>query len=107
MTEQLQLELGRSLRDRGMALAELAAGERFRLIGRAIILGLAAKGEPFNADDVRRELELREIPVEHPNAVGGLFASASRAKVIERVGYRQTTSVTQHAHTHPLWKGAA
>lgn len=107
MSDQLAINFARGLRDEGMERSAEAAAEEFREVGARIVAELAASGEPFNADDLRDRLEEHGVPVDRPNAVGSLFMQASRRGLIQRVGYRQTVSPSQHAHTHPLWQGVA
>jgi hypothetical protein len=108
MTGQESLELGRTLRDVGIAQAEEAvAGGRWRPWARVALGTLASTGRPFNADHLEQMREKDGAPEpESRMAVGGLFNAAARAGVIERTGqWVQMTSPGAHARMTALWRG--
>lgn len=99
-----QLELGRALRDEGVAIADENADQWWKATADQAIDHLAATGRPFSADDVRA-LGVPD-PVS-PRAWGARFLAASKQGRITPVGYVQSARPSVHAHPIRLWRGAA
>lgn len=97
-----QLELGQTLRDEGMALAEDASDEWERLVIDQAIRVVAERGRPFSANDVRPLLP----PGVRPALVGARFMAASRRKQILKVGWVASTDPGTHAHPVAFWQPA-
>lgn len=96
-----QMTFGEVLRDDG-AEAALRNAEEWAEAAWAALLELAASGEGFTSEDLRRRAG--DAPV--PNAVGGLFLRASRRRLIAKSGtYRRGTRPESHATELPVWKG--
>lgn len=93
-------------RDAGMAQATDAA-EPWSETATRCIERLAAKRSPFTADDVIAEVGLpHDSEVNANNAVGGLFAGASRRKIIRRTGRTVPSGRTVgHARHLTEWTG--
>lgn len=96
-----QLELGQALRDQGIARVDAAEDPAWRAAADVAIAELAASGEEFTAEDVRR---IAGDPT-HPNAMGARFRAAAQAGIIRRVGYRASSRVQLHAHPIAVWVG--
>lgn len=71
------------LRNAGMALADEAEPNAWKLAADLAIEMLARAGDPFTAEDVRR---LAGDP-KHPSAMGPRLQAAVRGQVIREVGY--------------------
>lgn len=93
---------GSELKAEGMALADAAEGLQWKEAADAAIEQLARAGEPFTAEDVRAICG----PPEHANAFGSRFLQAARRGLIRKVGYRNSTRPTLHAHPIAVWTGA-
>jgi hypothetical protein len=96
-----QLELGVALRDQGVADADNSADEKWRADVDGAIRRLAARGEPFTADDVRA---LGVPDPASPKAWGGRFLAAAGAGVIERIGDRKSARPSVRAHRISVWQ---
>lgn len=72
----------------------------------AALDALAAAGAPFTADDLVERVGLPDTGTNRNNAVGALFAGASRRGVITRAGYRSSTRVSGHGRIVAVWVGA-
>jgi hypothetical protein len=101
--DQLSLEEGIALRDRGMALASLAEPEEWKQRARGCLSYLIGLGTPFTADDLR---ELIGDP-EHVNVVGALFSAAAKAGKIRCLGTRPSTRPERHANSQRIWIGSS
>ncbi len=103
-----QLTLGGALKELGMLRAKDAADPDWRSAAEAAIAALAAArnadGElvEFTAEDVRR---LVGDPPDHANAMGALFNTAARRRLIVRVGYRKAGRPSLHRHPIAVWRG--
>lgn len=68
----------------------------------ARIGALAARGEPFSADDVRRGL----LPsTDGAKALGGLFSEAASRGLIECTGFGASRSVSRRGGVVRQWRG--
>lgn len=100
-----QLELGRALRDDGMATADAGQPEDWRAAVDRRIAELADTGRPFTADDV--STEVGDSPTGSRGAMGARFHHASRRGVIRRVGYVPSGRPSVRAHPVGQWQGVA
>lgn len=94
---------GLQRKEHGMAVVDAAEGGEWKARTTAAIEEFAASGDEFTA------LEIRDIvgdPV-HPNAFGARFNAAARAGIIRKVGYRNSSRPTLHAHPIAVWVGAS
>jgi adenosine/AMP kinase len=66
----------------------------------ATIVGLAASGLPFTAEDLRREM--REAP--HCNMYGIAFTTAKGLGYIRPIGYRTSTTPTRKRGVLRVWE---
>lgn len=101
MTDQLTLEEGLALKEKGMALASLAEPEPYKQRARGAISYFASLGTPFTAEDVR---ELVGDP-EHPNSLGALFSAAVKVGQIRRWSDRPAVRAQRHASLLRVWIG--
>ena len=69
-----------------------------------IIKQLAATGQPFTSDDVRRQLP-HGITPHTPNAYGGLFQAWKRLGLIHPIGYALSTHPARHGGVIRQWVG--
>lgn len=92
---------GRSLRDEGMEKV-LLKSRIWRGEAEAVLRTLAAKGTPFNFDDIH---EFTGPPPCHPNIIGAIMNKAVRDKLITHIGYRQTTRPEGHARHVKVYQG--
>lgn len=99
----LDLETGRTWRDRGIARVDAAEPDVWKRAADRAIEQLAATGEPFTAEDVRRMVG----DPSRPNAFGSRFLAAARSGLVHKVGYRPSSR--PHRHTNPIavWVGAS
>lgn len=93
---------GRALRDDGVSRVDANTPDDWKSAVQMQIAKLAATGQPFTAENVRRVVG---DPPNHPNAMGAQFISACRANVIEKVGYVNPARPTRHASVIALWIG--
>lgn len=90
-------------RDRGMGLAEGAVAPEWSEKANREVETLAGLGVPFTADDL---IEAVGMPEGHPNAVGPVFAAASRRGLIEQVGWRKAAGrASQQSRRLAVWRG--
>lgn len=101
-TAQTCPECPRGLRDQGIARAESAADPDDRARIDAAIREVAARGEPFSANDVRALV----LDVTGP-LMGARFLAAANAGHIVKVGYVQSTKASTHAHPVAQWRAVA
>ena len=97
---------GAQLGQLGMGLAEraeTAINAAWIELAEVAILQLAARGEPFSAEDVAR---LAGRP-SHPNAMGARINAAARRGIIVKAGSVLATRRERHANEMRLWRGAA
>jgi len=92
---------GSELRDRGMALVDEAEPDAWKAKADAAIRSLAASGAEFGAEEVRA---IAGSP-EHPNAFGSRFLQAAKRGLIRKVGYRNSSRPSLHAHPVAVWVG--
>jgi hypothetical protein len=97
-------QLGLFYQQRGMAIVETAEAIHGRWVERAdwTIRNLAARREPFSAEDVRR---IAGDPV-HPNAMGARINAAAKRGVIVKAGVVKASRTERHANEMRLWVGA-
>ena len=88
----------------GQAQALHASDVRWRSAAERAIRDLAATGEPFDAETLRRHVE---VLAASPNAVGAVFTKAHRDGVIRPHGYRTASRKQAHGRTLRTWIGAA
>ena len=93
---------GERRKSEGMALADAAEPGFWKDRADAAIKALAAEGREFTAEDVRH---LAGSPT-RANAFGSRFLSAARKGLIRKVGYRNSTRPSLHAHPVAVWVGA-
>ena len=93
---------GAELRDDGASRVSDNTPGWWRNKCDAAIAQLAAKGQPFTADDVRA---VTGDPPNHPNAMGARFLTAARSKLIERVGYKRPARASRHSCLTAVWQG--
>lgn len=98
---------GRRLKDEGTTTALHNAGDWSPAATRAL-RDLAATGEGFTADDVVARVGLPRGTAQNANnALGGLFAGASRAGLIVRTGDMVESRRREgHARRITVWRGA-
>lgn len=98
------LEEGRRRRKRRVKVVRVATtADAWRhLIDRAID-ELATKGTSFTAEDVREVAG--EPPGTSANTLGPAINAASRARIIEQVGYELATRPEAHSRVLRVWKG--
>lgn len=80
---------------------------------RAVLEGMAASGEPFDADDVRTRFdgddegdrEVRRLLASRPNVMAGVFAGARARGVIEPAGMIRSGRSSRKGNRHMLWMG--
>jgi hypothetical protein len=89
------------LRDAGMALADEAEPDAWKLAADLAIEILARWPESFTAEDVRR---LAGDPL-HPNAMGPRLQAAARANVIREVGYTTGERPLSRARVLRVYRG--
>ena len=108
MTGQETLDLGRALRDVGMAQAAEHAGPTFREWAAGHILSLALAGDTFTSDDLEHAIEHAPDGVrpDSRNAIGAAFNAARRRGDIRPVGYVQSERPEAHARVIRVWRSA-
>ena len=87
--------------------------EASRLL-RDVLEGLAASGEPFDAEDVRARfsgddedsLEVRRTLANRPAVMAGVFAGARARGLIEPAGMVRPGRSSRKGNRHMLWRGA-
>jgi hypothetical protein len=92
-------------REDGMALTlgnDLNAQYRELLL--CAIEVLAAKGDPFSADDARA-IAGDPPRFTHPNVAGAVFNAAARAGIIRMVGVGISRRAVGHGNLTRLWTG--
>lgn len=82
---------------------DLNAGYRELLL--CAIEVLAAKGEPFSADDARA-IAGDPPRFTHPNVAGACFNAAARAGIIRMVGVGISRRAVGHGNLTRLWMGS-
>jgi hypothetical protein len=86
----------------GMARVEQDMGDApWRALADRAIAHLAARGEPFSAEDV---CALAGRP-SHPNAVGARISTAARTGTIRRSGFAKASRAERHSNVMALWVG--
>lgn len=96
------LQLGRQLRDKGMAQVTAASDDADRAAIDQAIARAAATGLTFSANDVRQLLP----PGIRAPLVGARFMAASRRGDIVKVGFTPSTDPGTHAHPVAIWRRA-
>jgi hypothetical protein len=101
--EQLDLlEQARAARDVGVELVNGNTSAEWRDCCDRAIDELAASGRDFQAADIM----LLGVPdPANPNSLGGAFHRASRAGIIECVGFEPSRRPTVHASIVRVWRG--
>ena len=97
----LDLMAARERRDSGIALVAESQSDEWTQAAMHCIGELAATGETFDADDVRR---IVGTPL-HPNALGMLFKRAVESDALERVGMVQSQRVLARGRWIPQYRG--
>jgi transposase InsO family protein len=92
---------GEQLRDFGISKVDSNTPEDWRNDCDYIIGWLARNGAEFTAEDVRAWIP--EPP--HPNAMGGRFIAALKAKKIVRLEYRKAKRPSAHARVLAVYRG--
>lgn len=97
---------GEQLKLDGMAEAQEAVPE-WADRARAALYDLALSGEEFTSEELTARVGLPRVDVgqNRNNAVGAVVAAASRAGLIERVGYRRARRPALHAAVVTIWRG--
>jgi len=67
-----------------------------------VIERLAALGVPFGAQSLRERLP---TPPHHPNQYGAVFRVARDRGLIQRAGYRVSSTRTRRGGTQAVWVG--
>jgi len=98
---------GEQLKFEGMALASDAVPDWYDQAW-TVLLGLAAKGDPFTSEDVVAVVGLPrgDVSTNKNNAVGALISSAARKHIIHKVGYRNSKRPALHAAALAVWVGS-
>jgi hypothetical protein len=94
---------GIQLKERGCAKVSENTPDKWRNEALNIITAMASSGLSFHAEDVR---SLVGDPPNHPNAFGAIFNTASKAKLIVRIGDVLAKRNNAHARRISLYKGA-
>lgn len=76
--------------------------EAWKEIALGVIEDLARSRESFTSDDLREVLG--EVQPDHPNAFGAIFSSASKKKIIKRIGYTTSKIPSCQGHVISQWK---
>lgn len=97
---------GRQRRDDGTKIAEHGAPAIARRAGEDGIRRLAERGDPFTADTLHALLEREGGPTLPSKLVGALFLNASRAGIIEPVGWATSERPSRHGGPQRVWTGA-
>lgn len=101
---QLDLEEAIRAKEEGINRA-LDHRSWYRELAIASIGYLAARGEPFSADDVR--LQIGDPPAGvHGNVLGALFSHYAKRNVIRRVDYRISAQKSGHGNLIRVWIGS-
>ena len=101
-----QLPLGLALKREGQAKAFDAESELTREALAQAIAGLAARGEPFTAEDARRVMAGWGIAEPaHPCSVGAAFTHAATAGLIEAAGFTTASRDQRRGSVLRLWVG--
>jgi hypothetical protein len=97
-----QFELGEKLKDEGI---QRVAGNNEEWMEAALRAIKAMAGcryrSTFTADNLRNWV----VAPANPNAWGAVFSTAARQGLIERVGYRPSTTPSAHARVVAVWRG--
>lgn len=94
--------LSASLRDVGIALANLNAEADWRSCADTAIAYLATAGRRFSADDVAALIP----PPDHPSRWGARFHAAVRAGIVVPVGYTLSGRPSRRRGVQRLYVGA-
>ncbi len=94
-------ELGRLLRDEGLARANHNGDSWWKSCADTAITYLASTGMEFTADSLR---DLIPSP-DHPARTGARFSAAMKAGLIRPTGYAISRSSTRHAGVLRTWVG--
>lgn len=96
--------LGDVLKQEGQDRVLANEHSRWKVDVERVLGQLIAKGEPFNADDLRRMAVVQAIPEpHHPNCWGALIGAASKAKRITMIGIDKNTIPSAHARLIGKW----
>ena len=95
---------GEELRNEGMRQALENAEEEWKAYFRAVALHLADCDQLFTTEDV---LAVVGEPPKgtHPNTVGALMGSLSRAGKVRPIGFVNSRKPRSHAHAIRQWEG--
>lgn len=104
---QPPLPLGEQLAADGQQQAIAGAPPEWRDLARSTLLSLAASGARFTSEDLvnRIGLPTGDAGANRNNAVGAVFAAASRRGWITRVDYVKAKRAALHAAVVAVWIG--
>lgn len=104
MTQQRSLILtGNALKAEGCARVLANTPESWKLAARSAIEELARTGSRFTANDLTGMVGMP--PKGKMNAVGAMFAAASKAGLIRRVGQQPGSRLSQRGREIRVWVG--
>lgn len=104
MKDQMNLPLGRSLKQTGQRRALSAESKRFRNAAREILIRLAQTHAEFTSDDLWITLP-DDVRPEHPNSIGPIFRWAAISGLIESTGkIIQSNKAASHARNIQIWR---
>lgn len=102
---QLELFSGFQRKELGQAQV-LENDESWKEIALEAIRSLAQMRESFSSDDLRELVDGYAIP-HHPNAIGGVFSTARKLKIIKQTGrYTHSKIPSCHGRLIALWEKA-
>jgi len=87
-----------------MAQADRHSHPAWKAIAWATLIKMAQSGRDFTAEDVTA---VAGMPIGNHNAVGSLFNTAAKRKIIEAVGFQQASRPDRKANTMKVWRGTA
>lgn len=101
--EPHQMELGESLRDRGIEQVS-ENNSAWMDTAELVLMDVAREKSRFTADDLRDALSLHNQPP-NPNAIGALFKRAANKRLIRKTGnYLQARNASRHAAIVAEWE---
>jgi len=95
---------GQELRDRGIEQAVSHAGQKWTDQAYQFLLLFCNGHAEFMAEDVRRASKGCVPEPPSKRAWGGVIVRASKAGLIERVGYRQVKNAKAHCTPAAVWR---
>lgn len=104
----MQMDLSKSLRDRGTTKALENAGQTWQERAQQIALGFlkACGNDGALFEEIREYATLLGLPdPPSPNAWGAVALILSKQRAIEKTGvYRASKSDRSHARSQPVWR---